>query len=878
MTAEAPSVCWSGARADRFARLCAVAAFMLGAAVLLGWILDVATLRGPVPGMVEMKANTAAGFVLCAASLALVGRRGPRVTAVGHGMALLAAAIGAVTLVEYLTGTPLGIDELLVDDPAGAAHTVHPGRLAPQTAVSFVLVGAALLAAGRYGRGARLVLDGGCAVVALLSLFAILGYAYRAGSLSTVSGFTPMALHTAVGFLALAAGLATAGLSGTMRRALLSDSVGASMTRRLLPVALVALPAFGWLRLEGERAGWYDADTGVALMVLGFIVVLAAGLAKTADVLNRADRQRRDSTEAEHRLAEIVASSGDAIISSTLDGRVTSWNAAAEKLFGYRAEDMLGQPLARLAPKDQPTDTSDVLRQVLRGERVAALDVVRRTKHGREILVSLTASPIANADGTVTGASAIYRDVTEIRRVQEDLASARAAAQQALRDPLTGLPNRTLFLDRLGHALAGAGRGARGRGGAAVLFIDLDGFKRVNDSLGHQGGDQILRAVADRLSRAVRPADTVSRLGADEFTVLCAGVSESREASAIAERVAEELAEPIDLEGRELVLSASIGISISAGGDAADLAVRRADAAMYAAKRDGGACHRVYTEEVGLVPAESLSVEADLRHAVPDQLELVYQPQVDLHDGNIVAVEALLRWRHPERGIISPAEFIPVAEASGLILPIGAWVLEQAVDQLRRWDHERPGGRRINIAVNVSPRQIRDASLVTTVRQALERSGIAPERLHLEITETVLLEDTREHLEVLQALRQLGVRLVLDDFGTGFSSLNYLKRFPLDVVKIDRSFVAGLPTRRDDVAIVTAVLAFAEALHLDVVAEGLETGEHLDALERMGCPYAQGFYFSRPVPPQDIGHLLSSSSLTQPGDVRHLKPSRASAR
>jgi len=802
-----------------------------------------------------MKANTAVAFMLCGGSLLLVASaRRPAAVAGAAIMAVVAAAIGAATLAEYALGADLGIDELLFDDVVGAVHTVHPGRPAPQTAVSFVLAGAALLAVGRDGRHGPRAVDVASGVIALVSLFGLLGYAYGAEPLSTVSGFTPIALHTALGFLALAAGTAAVSRRSTIRHLMRSGSAGPAMARRVLPIAVLGLPVVGWLRLEGQRAGLYGTDTGVALMVLAFLTIFAIGVAVSARVLDRGERQRRSAAVVQARLAAIVESSSDAIVSKTLDGRVTSWNAGAENLYGYRADEMIGRSVSRLAPADRPDAIAGILGRIARGERVESLDTVRRTKDGRDILVSLTVSPVRDESGTIVGASVIARDITELRRVQEELVAARAVAQQAMRDPLTGLPNRSLFLDRLGHALAA---GAHETAKAAVLFVDLDAFKRINDSLGHHGGDQILLAVADRLTRAVRPSDTVSRLGGDEFTVLCDGVRSAEEACVIAERVAEELSAPIDVGGTEIVLSASVGIALAEGGDPPELAVRRADAAMYAAKREGGARHHLFAESIGLVPAEILGLESDLRHALgDDQLELVYQPQVELVDGTIVAAEALLRWRHPERGLISPAEFIPLAETSGLIVPIGNWVLDRALHQLRDWDDQHAGLRPIDISVNVSPRQVRDPSLVETVRASLERTGIEPQRLHLEITETVLLEDTRTHLAALHGLRDLGVRLVLDDFGTGFSSLNYLKRFPLDVVKIDRSFVAGLPDRRDDVAIVTAVLSFADALDLQVVAEGLETDEHLQALQAMGCSYAQGFYFSRPLPPAEVGELL----------------------
>jgi len=832
-----------------------LAVIALGAAVLCGWTFDVAVLRGPVAGQVEMKANTAVAFVLCGASLLALTQTGsPAIARAGRVMALLAAAIGAVTLAEYAAGANLGLDELLFDDPPEAAQTVHPGRLAPQTAATFVLAGVALEAIGRGGHHGRRIGEASGALMAAVGFFGLLGYAYGARPLSTVGGFTPIALHTALGFLVLAASICVVDRDATLRHMFCAESVGAAMARRLLPVFVIGVPAAGWLRLEGERAGLYGADTGVALMVLAFLVTLAIGVAISARVLDRGEQSQRRATSAQERLAAIVESSSDAIVGTTLEGDVTSWNAGAQKLYGHAAADMIGRSVTRLAPPDRPDELGGILRRIGRGERVESLETARRTKDGRDILVSLTASPIRDASGVIVGASEIARDITEVRRMQEDLAAARAVAQQAARDALTGLPNRALFLDRLEMALAACGQADAG---VAVLFVDLDAFKRINDSLGHHSGDRILVAVADRLTSVLRADATASRLGGDEFTVLCPRVRDTHEACLIAERIGHRLSVPIDVDGVEVVITASIGIALAGDGDPADLAVRKADAAMYAAKREGGARHRVFADDVRLAPAETLGLEADLRHALPDQLRIAYQPQVDLRDGTIVGAEALLRWRHPERGLIPPSEFIPLAESSGLILSIGAWVLDEALQQLARWDREHPAAGELDIAVNLSPRQVRDAALLDGVRASLDRTGIAPQRLHLEITETVLLEDTREHLATLHGLRDLGVRLVLDDFGTGWSSLSYLKRFPVDVVKIDRSFVSGLPGRRDDVAIVTAVLGFADALGLRVVAEGVETDEHVIALRAMGCTYAQGFHLGRPAAPAEIARMLA---------------------
>jgi diguanylate cyclase (GGDEF)-like protein len=420
-------------------------------------------------------------------------------------------------------------------------------------------------------------------------------------------------------------------------------------------------------------------------------------------------------------------------------------------------------------------------------------------------------------------------------------------ARLALHDGLTGLPNRTLFDDRLNDAL----RRRRAGRGVAVLFIDIDGFKRINDSLGHSAGDTVLREAAARLRAAVRPGDTVARLGGDEFTVLCEDVGDEADALGIGERIAAELGHPLDLDGEEIVLRASIGVAVarSAAVPAGEL-LRLSDEAMYAAKACGNGQPRLHAAGIGREqPGRELQLEAALRRAIPEELVAWYQPIVSLDDARVVAVEALVRWQHPTRGLVTPGEFIPVAEDTGLVVPVGAWMLEEACRTATRWGDVR-------VSVNVSGRQVAAGSLVEAVRSALRVSGLSPERLQLGLTETVLMDDVDRHAAVVNELKALGVSLALDDFGKGYSSLSYLRRFPFDRIKIDRSFVAGLPDSRPDTAIVSAVTSFARALDLEVVAEGVETEAQLAALRELGCEYAQGYLFHRPMPAAGVDELL----------------------
>ena len=431
---------------------------------------------------------------------------------------------------------------------------------------------------------------------------------------------------------------------------------------------------------------------------------------------------------------------------------------------------------------------------------------------------------------------------------------------QALHDPLTGLPNRSLLLDRLQQALARADRRPQK---VAVLFLDLDRFKVINDSLGHQTGDRVLVAVADRLVASLRPGDTATRFGGDEFVVVCEEVVDERQALEIAERLAARLREPFMLGGEEVFLSVSVGVSLANGSEDDPTALLRdADAAMYRAKELGRARCDLFDAEMRARAVARLETENDLRRAIErGELRVHYQPNVSIDGGTVVGVEALVRWEHPRRGLVSPAEFIPLAEETGQIVPLGAWVLEEACRQLAIWTARgrMSPARDFAVSVNLSPHQLASRDLVDQVRRVLLRTEVDPSQLCLEITETALLHDVDGAIETLRRLRGLGVRIALDDFGTGYSALSYLHVMPVDVLKIDRSFVGRLGPDPRDRAIVEGMISLAHALDLTVVAEGVETAGQLDDLAAMGCDVAQGFYFFRPEPPERLDLVLGIS-------------------
>ncbi len=555
----------------------------------------------------------------------------------------------------------------------------------------------------------------------------------------------------------------------------------------------------------------------------------------------------------ERRLAAVLMDSNDAITVLDLEGNITGWNRGATRMYGYSEAEALQLNIRELIPESLRAEEFALSERPRAGQLLDSRETQRRTKDGTVRDIWLTATTLRDEHGKPNAIATTERDVT----------GNKAAAQiqhLATHDPLTGLSNRVLMLDLASHALAQARRnGSR----IALLFVDLDRFKTVNDSLGHHAGDRLLQAVAERMKQCVRAGDTVARQGGDEFIIVLTDIAGAQDASNVAEKIRQAMVIPLTVDGLELVTSTSIGISLYPD-DASDIdtMLKHADAAMYRAKAQGRNTLRFFTPDMNTGALERLSMENSLRRALERQeLHVHYQPEVDLATGRIIGVEALMRWEHPDLGAIAPSKFIPVAEESGLIVPLGEWILLRACQQAKAW--QRAGLRPIPVAVNISALQFRQPKLAESIARILEESELSAQYLELELTESIVMEQAETGMNSMQRLWDLGLLLSIDDFGTGYSSLSYLRRFPIHRLKIDLSFMRDVTTDAGAAAVTSAIIAMARSLHLRALAEGVETREQLALLKAQGCDELQGYYFSRPVPADQMARLLQEDRALQ---------------
>ena len=967
---------------ERFARFCALAVAALGAAVLLGWALDIAILQTVLPGLASMKANTALGFLLSGVSLAAACRI--KQPGKWHPVQLLTAGmvtlLGLLTLGEFLFAADFGIDRLFFSAAPEPMSTAGQGRMSLATALAFTFTGFALILLDN--RHVRALSRTSALIACLIGFLAIIGYLYSVAALYGVVAYSSMALHTAVGFMVINLGVILTRPTRGLMAVMTSNSSGGMMARRLLPLVFTAPLLIGWMHLQSEQQGLLSYEFGEALVVIIYVMLFSLLIWRTAKVLHGSDQLRftaeQERNQQRTQLVGIINSAMDAIISVDEAYRVVIFNPAAERMFGYQSAQIIGEPLERLIPEqfrqahgehmrrfaaggmtnrsmasqnellalradgtEFPIEASIshtriadrqiftvILRDVSkRHDMVVALrsseerfrSLVEQASDGifvsdrqgriteinstgcallgytREELVKLTIANVIAVDEISRLPAELLRLTDGVMAVSEwqfirkdgipflgeirarqlengniqsiliDITERKSAEDEirnlAFYDPLTRLPNRRLLTDRLKHALTTRTRG--GKHGGALLFIDLDHFKDLNDTLGHDIGDLLLQQVALRLQSCVREADTVARFGGDEFVILLEVLSKdtleaAAETKVVGKKILTALNLPYQLAQHKYHNTPSIGATLFNGQQIeSDELLKQADIALYQSKKSGRNALRFFDPKMQDAVNARADLESKLRLAIEqNQFQLYYQIQIN-SSRLAIGAEVLLRWNHPERGLVSPAEFIPLANETGLILPIGRWVLETACAQLKRWQ-QHALTRDLVLAVNVSAVQFRENNFVAQVIEVIERHAINPARLKLELTESMLLDNIEETISAMNALNKIGIQFSLDDFGTGYSSLQYLKRLPLDQLKIDQSFVRDIATDGGDRAIVRTIIAMAHSMELDIIAEGVENDGQRHLLLNKGCKHFQGNLFGEPLPVGQFETLLKS--------------------
>jgi diguanylate cyclase (GGDEF)-like protein/PAS domain S-box-containing protein len=789
--------------------------------VLTGWRL-VGTEPPPFPGVTHLLYPL--GALLVALGLATLVRRG-RASDWAAGIDALTVTASLALVAWVLLVRP--VRDELVTDTVGMVHSV-----AYPTAHLLLLVAVirfALSSPRRHTAG-RTVVAG-----ALLLPLTATGI----GILLVVDRYQPgtaLDLLWLLGYALLAAGVCHPSAPALATRRLEPATPGPGRLA-LLSVVLLTLPS---LQLAVARD---STDVVVALATATVLLLITARVGLLLREVRRASGREleQEQERAQRRLQALVRHASDVLIVLDTEDRVGYATPSAIELFGT---DPTGWTTERLLDQLHPAGRDDVHRRLLEGlattdHRTIRLEARLRDRDDRERHVEVVAADLI-ADPDVEGTVLTVHDITE--RVELE----RRLRRLAFHDSLTGLCNRELFQDRLVQALRRATRDGRR---VAVLICDLDDFKNVNDTHGHATGDGMLMVLAERLLSAARTTDTVARLGGDEFAIVCEGIDQTRDAIDVARRVLAATEHPVPVDGRELSVGVSVGIAVDDGSRSAQDLLRDADIALYEAKADGKQRWALHQESMTVRAQRRLQLATDLAAAVAaGHIEAAFQPIVSLHDGRIVGVEVLARWEHPDRGWVPPGDFIPLAEQSGLIVPLGDAVLDAALAALREWLDVRPD-LVLRVGVNVSGRQMRDPGLPHRFARKLADHGIDPSFLVLELTESVMLDEADIALEVMNELRELGVRFAVDDFGTGYSSLAYLRRLPVSIVKTDRAFVHGLGSSTENSAedLVRAIIEMARSLRLDVVAEGVETAEQHRALVSMGCAFGQGYHFARPV-------------------------------
>lgn len=577
-------------------------------------------------------------------------------------------------------------------------------------------------------------------------------------------------------------------------------------------------------------------------------VIGVSKIARDINALVHSEAISANLTNHARHFESIVDSSDDAIVSKTLEGVVVSWNKASERMFGFSSSEMIGNKLLRLFPSNRQDEELMILNKIALGEKIDNYRSIRLNKNSTEIHVSVTVSPIFNEKSEVIGASTIIRDISETIEAENNL------WKQANFDVLTGLPNRRLLNDRLSHAIE---KSTRDNQYIATILIDLDNFKEVNDTLGHNHGDDLLIQASKRFNQCIRRSDTLARLGGDEFLVMLADIDEWAKVTEIATALVASLQTPFLINGKELYISCSVGVSIfPEHAETVDDLLKHADLAMYAAKRFGKNQFKFFNFDLKSSIDQHSYLVSDLRDAIKlKQFELYYQPIISVKTSTITKAEALIRWNHPYRGVVSPLVFIPIAEETGLIHEVGDWVFDEATKQLKDWQYRFNAS--FQMSINKSAIQFHaDDCAETTIIDKLNSLGLKGSDLIIEITESALMNNTQASITKLFNFRDQGIQIAIDDFGTGYSSLSYLIKFDIDCLKIDMSFIRNLTENSNEYSLCEAIVVMAHKLGLSVIAEGVETTLQKDLLIKIGCDYLQGYLFSKPIPKLEFEVLL----------------------
>jgi len=633
------------------------------------------------------------------------------------------------------------------------------------------------------------------------------------------------------------------------REMLVGNNVADILDGKMATKALVAIRAAR--DHGGVQTFEYELTVGSGKLYREARLVAAMGglyLALVRDITERKEAERVIDLQ-----IAAIDSALDQIVITDAKGCVEYVNPAFERETGYTGEEVRGFRWWDFGTGANDAYTMEQIWDYVTNGNPWRGELAGRRKDGTTFNEDVIVTPIKDTNGTILHFVIVKRNVTEKKLYEAKL------DRLAHHDPLTGLPNRLLFSDRLTQSIA---RASRDKNLVGVVFVDLDRFKLINDTLGHSAGDELLKQVAQRLRSTLRQVDTIARMGGDEFILILPDLRTPEDASKTANRVMEILSRPFRVMGRDLFLSASAGISVFPfNGEDVESLVRAADTAMYDAKEQGRSTFRFYTKTMNAKAMERMVFESDLRKALDkdNELTLYYQPRVDVWTNRILGVEALLRWRHPDLGLVMPDQFIPIAEETGLIVPLGEWVLRTATMQNKAW--QDVGLPPINMGINISAKQLYMSDLIETVRSVVDETGLDPRYIDLELTESALAPNPELATRVLRQLRKMGVRIFIDDFGTGYSSLSNLKQFPVDAVKIDRSFIRNITAEGDDVAIASAIIAMAHSLKLEVIAEGVETVEQLNVLRNLGCDQVQGYFVSEPVPPDRLVYQLQRNDI-----------------